>query len=118
MTELIALLSSGKGTWTEVARLMKSKPWDKIFLITNDFGKDKFVVDDKCEVIVVDFDQHVFELRNDISQQLSGKIQGLEVALHVGSGTGKEHMALLSALIGLGVGFRFVTVTKKGFEEL
>ncbi len=118
MTELIALLSSGKGTWAEVAALIKSMPWEKVFLITDGFGKEKFHVDEKSELIVVDFTSNVFTLRNELKEKLKGKINDLEVALHLGSGNGKEHMALLSALLGLGIGFRLVTIGQKGFEEL
>ena len=42
MTELIACLSTGKGTWGHVARLMQDQEWDKIYLITNDYGKENF----------------------------------------------------------------------------
>ena len=43
MTDLIACISSGKGTWGHVARIIDGQEWNNIFLITNDFGKDKLV---------------------------------------------------------------------------
>jgi len=115
MTELIALLGSGKGTWAEVAALMKSQPWEHIFLITDTFGKEKFTAD--AEFIVIDTRRSILELRDEAHQKLSGKIKGLEIALNMSSGSGKEHMAVLSALMKLGVGFRLVTVDE-GFKEL
>ena len=41
----------------------------------------------------------------------------MEVAVSIASGDGKEHMALLSALINLPVGIKFVALTKDGVAE-
>lgn len=38
----------------------------------------------------------------------------MEVALSIASGTGKEHMALISALIDMPVGIKFTALTKDG----
>lgn len=38
--ELIALLSSGKGTWGQVAGLMKKGEWEKVILIGDSFAKE------------------------------------------------------------------------------
>jgi len=117
MTQLIALLSSGKGTWNEVAQLIKSQQWGQVFLITDAFGS-KFSASDKIELLVVDFGQSTAALSEDIRKKLSEKVNGLEVAVNLSSGAGKEHMALLSALMKLGLGFRIVTVTDRGYKEL
>ncbi|HLC74458.1 MAG TPA: hypothetical protein VJH88_01225 [Candidatus Nanoarchaeia archaeon] len=116
MTELITLLSTGKGTWAEVARLIKAQPWERTFIITSDFGKN--FTAENAECIVVDTNKDMPELRDEIQQKLNGKIKGLEIGLHITSGSGKEHMALLAALLKLGIGFRLVTVTENGFTEL
>jgi hypothetical protein len=115
--ELIALLSSGKGTWGQVAGLMNHGEWEKIILIGDDFAKD-FTHDKKFEFIRVDLNQRLKELRDDISNKLSGKLNGMEVALSIASGDGKEHMALVSALINLPVGIRFAALTKEGVIDL
>ncbi len=116
MTELVALLSKGKGTWSEVAKLIKSANWEKVFVITDSFG-EKFTAEN-VEVVAVDFNKSVFGLRKEINEKLSNKIKGLEVAVNLSSGDGKEHMALLGALIKLGVGFRFVVSGENGVEEV
>ena len=41
-----------------------------------------------------------------------------EVGLNFISGTGKEHMALLSAVLKLGIGIRFFALTKDGVKEI
>ena len=117
MMELIALLSSGKGTWAQVSGLMKYGDWEKIIIVGSDFAKD-FKHEKKFEFIQVDLSKKIKELREEFSQKLKGKFQGMEVALSIASGDGKEHMALVSALINLPVGIRFAALTKEGVIDL
>ena len=118
MTYLIACLSSDEKSWGHVERLVKEQDWAKILLITNDFGKKNFKSQKEINFVVVDFQKPVFELISDIQKGLTGKITDLEVALNLVSGNGKEHMAILSALLKLGVGVRLMAVTKEGVREL
>ncbi len=115
--ELLALLSSGKGTWAQVSGLMKHGEWDKIILIGSDFAR-QFQSEKKFEFIQVDLEKKLKDLRDDFQQKLKGKIDGTEVALSIASGDGKEHMALISALINLPVGIRFAALTKEGIVDL
>ncbi len=57
------------------------------------------------------------DLISEIKKELKDKISG-EVALNITSGSGKEHMALLSVLMQCEVGFRFVALTKEGIKEV
>ena len=118
MTDLVACLSSGEKSWAHVARLIKEQDWKKVFLITNEVGKKNFKAEKEVEFVVVDMQKPVFELIEDIKKGLNEKITDLEVALNLVSGTGKEHMAILSALLKLGVGVRLMAVTKDGVKEL
>ncbi len=118
MTDLIACLSSGEKSWVHVSRLIKEQGWKKIFLITNDFGRQNFKCEKNAEFIVVDFQKPVSGLIEDIRKGLKGKITDFEVALNIVSGSGKEHMAILAALLKLGVGVRLMAVTKDGVKEL
>jgi hypothetical protein len=115
--ELIALLSSGKGTWGQVSGLMNHGEWDKVILIGDDFAKN-FQHAKKFEFIQVNLSQKIKDLREDLKKKLTGKINGTEVALSVASGNGKEHMALISALINLPVGIRFAVLTQDGVIDL
>ena len=115
--ELIALLSTGKGTWGQVSGLMTHGEWDNIILIGSDFAKD-FKHNEKFEFIKVDLDKKLKDLKEDLLQKLKDKINGTEVALSIASGDGKEHMALISALINLPVGIRFAALTKDGVIDL
>lgn len=118
MTDLIACVSAPEKSWAHVERLIKEQDWSKIFIITDDSGRKNFKTGKKVEFISVDFQKPVFELIDDIRNGLKGKISDFEVALNLVSGTGKEHMAILSALLKLGIGVRLMAVTKEGVREL
>ena len=98
MPQLIACLSTGKGTWGHVNRLIDEGNFDNIILITNEFGKENFTKNDKTDLIIIDPNKGITELQADIFSQLKEKKLETEIALNLVSGTGKEHMALLSAL--------------------
>lgn len=118
MGQLIGCLSTGKGTWGHVNRLIKEGEWNKIFLVTNEFGKENFSKDEKTELIVVDSNKGLKELRDEIKEQLEKKDLEQEIGVNLISGSGKEHMALISALLKLGVAIRLVALTKEGMEEI
>jgi len=123
MTELIACLSSGEATRKHVAKLIDGETWDRVFLITNKTNMAEFsdsIEKNKLniEFIVVDNEQFLPELIEEIRDILKDKIIGTEVALNLISGTGKDNMAILSALLKLGFGIRLVALTKDGVREV
>ena len=118
MTDLVACLSSGEKSWSHVERLVRGQDWSNVVIITNEFGRKNFKSPKEAEFVVVDFQKPVFELIQDIQKGIKGKLTDLEVALNIVSGNGKEHMAILSALLKLGVGVRLMAVTKEGIREL
>jgi len=115
--EFIALLSSGKGTWGQVAGLINRGEWDNIILIGSEFA-EKFRIDKKHEFIRIKTTKSLVDLKKEIMKKIEGKIKGTEVALSIASGDGKEHMALISALLSLPVGVRFTALTKEGIVFL
>lgn len=115
--ELVALLSTGKGTWGQVSGLMKQGEWDKIILLGDDFAK-KFTFEKKFEFIQIDTNKKLLDLKTEILDKLKGKLNGTEVALTIASGTGKEHMALISSLLSIPTGIRFTALTKDGIVYL
>ena len=112
MPTLIACLSTGKGTWSEVSKIISAEKWDKIFLMTNEFGKEKFAAN--AEFVLIDGFQDTSIIVDQIKKQLKGKITDFEVALNFVSGSGKEHMAMLEAVLELGLNFRLITLNKEG----
>jgi len=115
--ELVALLSTGKGTWGQVSGLMKYGEWDNIIILGDEFGTG-FTHEKKFEFIKIDLKAKIKELQEEFLKKLKNKINGTEVALSIASGEGKEHMALISALINLPVGIRFAALTKEGVIDL
>jgi ERCC4-related helicase len=115
--ELVALLSTGEGSWAQISGLIKHGEWDKIVVVGSEFAK-KFTADKEFEFVKVDLSQKIKELRDDLSRKLKGKFKGTEVALTIASGDGKEHMALISALLNMPVGVRFAALTKEGVIDL
>lgn len=118
--ELIALLSKGEGTWGQVSGLIKHGEWEKIILLGDDFSS-QFRVEEKKEItefIKIDLSKRILDLKEEFAKKLKNKIRGTEVALSIASGDGKEHMALISALINLPVGIRFAVLTKDGVIDL
>ena len=118
MPTLIACLSTGKGTWSEVNRVMHAQPWEKIFLITNAFGQENFVPQPNVELVVVETFRETPEIVQAIKKQLQRKILDFEVGLNLASGSGKEHMAILEAVMQLGLNFRLVTMQNGQVEVL
>ncbi len=118
MTDLVACLSSGKGTWGHVSRLISEGNFERILLITNEFGKENFKNEKNAELIVVDPNLPLAQLTEEIKNKLDGKIKDTEVALNFISGSGKEHMAILSALLKLGLGIRLIALTTEGIKEV
>ena len=118
MTELIACLSPDRDMWGHVAKLINDQEWESVFLIADDIGKVNFKVGKEVEFIIVDFKKPVFELIEDIKKSLKDKIKGIEVAVNIVSGNGKQHTAIMSSLLKLGLAIRFVAVTKEGIKEI
>jgi len=116
--ELVALLSSGKGSWAQVAGLMKYGEWDKIVVLGDDFAKQNFSHEKEFEFVKVDLSKRIKDLKDDLMKKLKGKFKGTEVALTIASGDGKEHMALISAIINQPMGVRFAALTKEGVIDL
>ena len=118
MACLVASLSTGKGTWGHVNRLIEDGKYDHIFLITNDYGKENFNKKENVELIALNLSQGLKELREDIIKNLKGKVKDTEVDVNLISGTGREHMALMAALLKSGIGIRLKALTKEGIEEI
>lgn len=115
--EFVALLSSGQGSWGQVAGLINRGEWDNIILLGSSFA-EKFSCEKKHEFIKINTNQGIMNLKEEMQSKLKDKIRGTEVALSIASGEGKEHMALISALLSLPVGVRFVVLTKDGIVWL
>ena len=111
MANLIVCLGTGKGTWTEVFKLVSQGPWEKIFIVTNEFGRDNAKIKDRrVEYILINPEEEMESMGWAIKEKLTGRVTGWEAGLNFVSGTGKEHMAVLLAVMTLGLPFRLVNI--------
>ena len=113
--ELVAFLGADKETWGQITALVNRHEWEKIILVKNKNIED-IAFSKNCEIITVNSEKPMLELKKEIMDKLRGKLGELEVALSIASGNGKEHMALISALLSIPVGIRLVVFTKEGVE--
>ena len=119
MTDLVACLSTGKGTWINVLKLVNKEEFENIFLIVNNWAKENLKLERKnLYLIVVNANDNVSVIRDKIINELNGKIKDFEVAVNIDSGSGKEHTAIISALIKLGLALRFVVVEDEEISEI
>ena len=115
--ELVAFIGSDKENWGQIKGLINHGEWDKIIIVRNK-NSDGFI-DEKGVMLEVDSEKKIIELKEEMMNKLKEKISGdLEVSLSLASGNGKEHMALISALLSIPVGIRLVVFTKNGIEYI
>jgi len=118
MTDLIACLSTGKGTWGHVKRVIEEEQWENVYVVTNQFGADKFAAGKEFTKIIIDPMLSINDMSRQIQASLKDNVKGTEVAINLISGSGKEHMALVSAIMKMGLGFRLIALTKEGITEV
>jgi hypothetical protein len=113
---LVAFLGTDKENWGQIAALMNHMETDKIILAKNKEAEG-FPVSENCNIVEVDSTMSLLEMKRLLIEKLKALLgTEFEVALSLASGTGKEHMALLSALLSIPVGVRLVVYTKQGVE--
>ncbi len=119
MTTLVACLSTGKGTWVPVFELAKNPLFEQVYLVCNPWTQQNLKTSqNNLYLILIDDQQPLFSLIETIQKALKGKILDTEVALNLFSGTGKEHMAVLSAILKLGLGIRLVHLQDAQVQEV
>jgi hypothetical protein len=114
--EFVAFVGSDRESWGQLVGLINHIDAEKIVLV-QDKGVTGFPLSSKCQIVNVDCSRSLLDLKTDIMDKLKKELAGdLEVSLSIASGGGKEHMALISALLSIPVGIRLVVFTKKGVE--
>ncbi len=114
--EFVTFIGEDKESWGQIKGIINHIDSEKIFII-KDNKTEGFPINPKMEIINIDSDKDLLHVKEDIVKILRGKLsKDFEVALSLASGNGKEHMALISALLSIPVGIRLVVFTKKGIE--
>jgi hypothetical protein len=115
MVSLVALMSSDTKNWKEVAELIKCTKWDNVYLICNSLAYSSINLDN---VKKFQFNQEnpimsIFGLTDTFKNE----IVDFEVCINISSGTGIEHMALVSSILKSGLGLRFVHCENNQLKE-
>ncbi len=113
---LVALVGNDKENWGQITALMHRMECEHIVLVVNNTVND-FPASEKCSVIEIDNTLPLLELKKVLIESLKPQIgKEFEVAVSLASGTGKEHMALISALLNIPVGICLAVYTKQGVQ--
>jgi hypothetical protein len=116
--ELVAYVGTDKENWGQITALINRFECEKVILVASKEADD-FPINDKCEVIKIDSSKQLFAMKDELLEKLRKRISGdFEVAVSLASGNGKEHMALISALLSVPVGIKLVIYTKDGVQYL
>ncbi len=115
--ELVAFLGDDRENWGQVNGLINRGEWDKIILVKSKSSED-YEPPKEADIVEVDTSKPLLELKEDIINKLRKKFEGFDAHVSIASGTGKEHMALISALLSIPVGIRLVVFTKNGIEVI
>jgi hypothetical protein len=123
MAHLIACLGSGKDTWEGLNSILASGLFDKIYLVTgrdvHDYVMPHLKSGVTVEMLRLEYTKPSEELVPELYAALKkhftqDKIQDLDIAVNIMSGTGKEHAIVISTLIKLGYGIRLIELDKDG----
>ena len=112
--ELVCFLGKDKENWGQVSGLVNKGSWDKIIFVKNKDAED--FPAENVEVIEINCTKPLIELKNELIEKLRKRVSTFDVGLSIASGSGKEHMAIISALLSIPVGIRLVVFTKQGVE--
>jgi hypothetical protein len=116
--DLVVFLGSDRETWGQPTALINRGDWEKVLILKNKVVSG-FPIPTNGELIEIDSDKPLSDLKDEIKEKLKKSLSNdFEVAVSIASGNGKEHMALISAIIGIPLGIKLVAFTKKGIEFL
>jgi hypothetical protein len=113
--ELVAFLGDDKENWGQVNGLINRGDWEKIILVKSK-SSEEYESPKDADIVLIDTSKPLLDLKEDIVNKLRKKFEGFDVNVSIASGNGKEHMALISALLSIPVGIRLVVFTKNGIE--
>ncbi len=115
MVSLVALMSSDTKNWKEVADLIKCTKWDNVYLICNSLAFNSINLEN--------VKKYQFNEQNPImsifglTDTFKNEIMDFEVCINLSSGTGIQHMALVSSILKSGLGLRFVHCENNQLKE-
>jgi hypothetical protein len=113
MSTLICVLGSGKGSWGHITRLISDGNWKSIYLISNDWGKEKFNPNKTVNWITINTNMGFDLMAKTIKDSLPNDS---DIVTNFLSGDGKVHMATVQALREKYSNFKLAILTKDGLQ--
>lgn len=117
MVSLIAVVSSGKGSWKQISSLINGAEWNKVYLICNEFSYENFSISPNKALKLKFNEKNPEESFPKLAEFFKKQVDDIEVAVNLTSGTGQEHMSVLSAVLKAGLGVRFVYFDEDQVKE-
>jgi len=115
--KLVAFINQDTSTYGQISALINRLDEAEQILIVKDKSTSMPFSNPLCKALDVDSSKDIISFRDEIQSVLRPYLkEDFEVALSLASGNGKEHMALISALLTLPVGIKLTAYTKKGIE--
>jgi hypothetical protein len=110
MGTLIAVLGTGKGTWLEVHGILNLRAFEDVVLFVDDWAAKDYKNEHKTTIVPL-ADMPLDELVKYIKEHIKHNTKAAEfdIALNIASGTGKQHAAIMTAVLQLGYGIRLVS---------
>lgn len=116
--EFVTYVSDDKDGIGQITALIKRIECEKIVCVCAS-GFELPFEDSRIAKVEVDISKPLQGLRDEMKEKMKKILSNdFEVALSLACGKGKEHMALVSALLNIPVGVRLVAFTKGGIEYL
>lgn len=111
---LVAFVGKEREHWGQVAAVMNRMGAERVILVVDKEARG-FPANEKCGVIEVSSETPMTALKQLLVERLRAVLGNeFDVAVSLASGSGKEHMALLAALLSVPVGVHLVAYTKEG----
>ena len=115
---LVAFVGTDMENWGQITALMHRMECEKVVLVCSSEA-GAFPASEKCISVEVVGSSPIAALKQQMIDVLKPHLgSDFEVAVSLASGTGKEHMALISALLQIPVGIRIAVYTKEGVQFL
>ena len=84
MNVFLGVLSTGKGTWGQVAHIIDNKDYEKVYLVSNEWAQDKFNCTKTINWIIIDPRKGFSEIMDDLEKQWPTDIQEIDAASNRG----------------------------------
>jgi superfamily II DNA or RNA helicase len=116
---LVAFLGTDKENWGQITALInRMEDCEKVLLFKNK-NSEAFPETENCHIIEIDSSIPLMDMQQKMLEKVKHYLrEDFEVAISLASGSGKEHMALISAILLAPMGIRLVAFTKAGIQFL